>query len=274
MLARGTNRNGQLGDSAAPAYRDEFAPVPGLAGVARVAIRGNTCFALTGTGTLYVWGEGADRLRGDAALDERAPGPVPAASPVVDFVSNGIELFTAHADGTVFGRSSANGISYLGNGAASTTGSGTLFPATQVQGLASVVRLARGSGFNGGSHRFAIRGSDGALLGWGENSAGEIGLGHVNRVFTPAAIGTGGAPVADVRVVLSAVAALTEDGRVFGWGLSSFQAPRLPAEVPGLTDVVQLHLTWSQGFALTAGGSVSTWSTSETPFRPRGIVLR
>jgi diketogulonate reductase-like aldo/keto reductase len=137
-----------------------------------------------------------------------------------------------------------------------------------------VRRTVRFRGVNGGHHSLSIRDVDGVLFGWGINSNGEIGSGDLQPVYSPLQIDLGGSPVVDAQVFLTVSAAVTSDGRVFGWGAASQGNLRRPTQVPGLTDVRQLRLAWANGFALTTTGRVYFWKTYEDVYRPREIVLR
>lgn len=278
--ARGANAKGQLGDGSGPAYRHAFAPVPGLADVARIETAGDTCFALTEAGVLHVWGAGADLLRGDAALDERVPGPLADASPVVDFSAyvafdNTVrDLYTVHADGSVRVRAPGNTVSFAGNGQRVATATGATYPSTAIAGLADVRRIVRARAVNAGPNALALRASDGALLGWGSNQIAELGLGHVQEVLAPVGIDTGGARIDDIALVLGTAAAITDDARLLVWGGLGFQNPRPPTEAPGLTGVDEMVVYWGRVYARTSEGRVFSFDTYEDSYRPRAIALR
>jgi hypothetical protein len=182
--------------------------------------------------------------------------------------------FTVHEDGSVLVRSSAKSVSYSGNGAANETSPGAYLAPVLIAGLGDVRRTVRFRGVNGGHHSLSIRDVDGVLFGWGINSNGEIGSGDLQPVYSPLQIDLGGSPVVDAQVFLTVSAAVTSDGRVFGWGAASQGNLRRPTQVPGLTDVRQLRLAWANGFALTTTGRVYFWKTYEDVYRPREIVLR
>jgi hypothetical protein len=172
-------------------------------------------------------------------------------------------------------RGESNAMHYPGNGTESSPGNGTVFPETQVTALAGIAFVERERGVNGGAHTFAIRGSDGAVLGWGINSGGEVGDGTREHVTTPLLLDLGGVGAKEVRCTLTVCAALREDGRLYAWGgNTSLQATRKPTAVPGVLDVEQLHLTWGTGFALTSSGAAYMWETSDDTYHPRAIVLK
>jgi alpha-tubulin suppressor-like RCC1 family protein len=159
----------------------------------------------------------------------------------------------------------------------------------QVKGLQDVVAVAAGSWT-----AYALR-ADGTAWSWGLGSGGALGTGA--RGCRPTVNWTGGCPSSDVPVQLKsldqvvAIAAggqtgyaLLRDGTVWSWGsgtggelgdgapsctvtlLAANKCPSSasPVQVRGLTRIVAIAGGASDGYALTAKGTVWAWGANNT----------
>ncbi|MGN6106618.1 MAG: RCC1 domain-containing protein [Kofleriaceae bacterium] len=221
-------------------------------------------------GGLQTWGRynvgqlGLGGAIGDAE-SRLAPAEVPAfgapGTTVAAIAFNQNSSLAVRSDGTVW-TWGANGDGQLGHGDTTQR----ITPA-QIYGLSSVVYATLGY-----SHALAIRG-DGAVLAWGKNAAGQAGVpGNgtaTDDQLAPVVIDGIPAPVVEVVAGSEHSLALTVDGRVFAWGRNSYgnlgngttDAARhpAPAQVPGLSDVIDLASGRDHVVALRGDGTVVTW---------------
>jgi alpha-tubulin suppressor-like RCC1 family protein len=187
-----------------------------------------------------------------------------------------------------------NGTGQLGDG--STTASGTPV-AVDVQLGTRVTQVAAGDGFSLGVT------SSGGVLGWGDDSQGELGDGQVtgSPVTTPVAVdlpsGTKVTQVAADDEYWSL--ALTSAGHVLAWGdnqlgelgngtMTSSDTP-VNVSLPSGVKVTQVAAGGATGYALTSVGAVYAWgyggggtlgdggtTSSETPVKvslPAGVTV-
>ena len=127
----------------------------------------------------------------------------------------------------------------------------------------------------GGDVKFVLL-ADGTVLGWGQNSHGELGIGsQALNTFQPQLLSS----LPSVQALAAGFShelALSRDGRVFAWGVNSFgqlgvgdDVDRFqPTEVPGLTGVAALVGGYRFSAALKADGTV--WAWGENAFHQLG----
>lgn len=221
-------------------------------------------------GQLYVWGRynvgqlGLGGALGDAQ-SRLAPEQVPAFgaedTTVASIAFNQNTSVAIRSDRSVW-TWGANGDGQLGHGDLVQRA-----VPTQIAGLTDVVYASTGY-----SHVLALR-ADGAVLAWGKNASGQAGVvgdGTANDDQTAPVI-VAGLPGNVVEVLAGSEhsLALTADGRVFAWGRNqygnlgngSFDTARhpAPAEIAGLTDVIDLANGRDHILALRGDGTVATW---------------
>ncbi len=96
-----------------------------------------------------------------------------------------------------------------------------------------------------------------AILGWGGNSAGQIGDGSTSQRLTPVLIQS-----PNLKAIASAgefSLAVTTDGRVLEWG----GGRQAPAEITGLTSVKQIAVGERHRLALKEDGTVWAWGEND-----------
>ncbi len=256
----GHNDQGQLGigsttDQSAPS------PVPGITGaVSLTAGHSHTCVVLD-TGAARCWGENSSGQLGSGATSMRETSPV-AVVGLTTAVS--MESFWVHTcarlgDGVVrcFGSNEGR----LGDGTTATSAS----PVAMV-GVSDATDVGTGWG-----HSCASRTTGGVRCSGTYNNWGQIGDGTTMTRLSPV----------DVLDLEDAVAlglgsyqscAITAGNPVRCWGNNQTgalgigsrgdTAHPMPADVPGLTDVVQLRGGSGNPCALHADGTLSCWGTS------------
>lgn len=180
----GRNNFGQLGDgttqdhsTANPVVNADGSPLSGIVAVSAGALYS---LALRADGTVWAWGANSSGQLGNGVTNSIAnPRPTQASNltQVVGIAAGTLHGLALRADGTVFAwGNDGNGQLGDGNGGGGTSGHDSSIP-TQVKGVA-------GSGFlkdvtalaAGAAHSLALL-TDGTLVSWGGNSAGQLGNG-------------------------------------------------------------------------------------------------
>lgn len=172
----GRNDFGQLGDNTTT-RRAEPQPVPGLTEVADFAPGGGHVCAIRESGEVLCWGDG----RFDQIL--RGPGAT-SAVPVTTGIINGATMSAGNgyvcmlrADEKVSCWGGDNVDGELGNG----TTLPMVNPPTIVTGLTDATGIALGYG---DAHMCAIH-ADHRVVCWGENRAGQLGIGSITSGANP-----------------------------------------------------------------------------------------
>jgi hypothetical protein len=136
------------------------------------------------------------------------------------------------------------------------------------------VQIAPGAGkvALGASHTCAIT-TAGGVMCWGNNGAGQLGVGDAANRLAPADVAlAGGATPAFISAGVSHTCAVTTAGAVQCWGsnqtaqlglpLTTTSSPR-PAPVPGLTGVASVAAGAGHTCALLADGTVKCWGAND-----------
>jgi len=123
-----------------------------------------------------------------------------------------------------------------------------------VPGLSDVVSVSAG-----GHHSVALR-SDGSVVAFGHNGAGQLGDGTNEQRSTPVAV----SGLTDVKAVVAGYdhnVALLRDGTVASWGFNRYGAlgdgtdtsRNQPVAVTGLSGVLAVAAGWQHSLAVKAG---------------------
>lgn len=217
VRACGWNDAGQLGDGTTT-DRSTYAPVQGATDVVSVATVGASATALRADGTVLFWG-----------ADENRRPVAPRAVPGLEHVrslSGGVAL---RQDGTV------SLIQAAGSRVVS------------VDGLSEVTAIA-----GTGASYWALR-ADGALMAWGRNDAGQLGVGSAVDVTEPTAVvGLPGLPV--TGVFPSSVG----NKAIFTVGAAAVDVAADRRIVAGAETAVSGHVRTSPGAARPSSVSLSS----------------
>ncbi len=198
-----------LGDTVS---RQHPTQVTGLPSVSIIAAGTGHNLALDTNGEVWAWGYGRDgQLGHGSTTDSLVPVKVTLPGTAVAVSAGSNHSVVLLADGTVhsFGTRTAG---LMGDGGASTG-----VQTTPVQTIVSGVRQVQaGSGFT------AVLLSDGRVMTWGSNTAGQLGTGDYDDEASPVNA-TGLPEIVDIAVPAGgrSVRALAADGRLFGWGRNS-----------------------------------------------------
>ena len=170
VMAWGWNDQGQLGAGLFAEDTEVPARVAGLTGVTAIAAGGKNAYALTGDGSVWAWGSGADGKLGDGTTSalSRVPVRVSGLTDVVAIAADTTNAYAVRADGTVWawGSGARGG---LGNGVDCQTCTSNV--PVRVVDITGAVDVA---GHGNGGH--ALDGA-GRVWGWGDNAGGQLGQG-------------------------------------------------------------------------------------------------
>lgn len=227
--------------------------VPGLPASAAVAASQYHRLVVGTDGAVHSWGEfaGAHLGRGGSAS---LPAPVDAALPaLVDADAGFFSSFVLAQDGTLFSFGTADG------GALGDSYGRTLSP----------VRLTPPAGttqISAGQHHVLARTAGGAVLGWGYNEQGQLGVGPREIAADPRTIPV---PATVSRVVAGwrSSYALDDTGDVWAWGGNNYgqlgdgtrQSRPTPQLIDLPTPITDLDAGAQSGIALDTSGQVWTW---------------
>ncbi len=278
-LCWGFNSSGQVGNgttavTAAPAR------VVGLSGARALATGSLHTCALTVAGAVWCWGDTTQGALGTATL-QNIPTPLGVVGLPADLRSVGLGYYHAcvlRNGGEVlcwgagfFGQAGSNALFTL-------PPYGTSTPVT-VAGLPAAVSLSVGSSHN------CVVSANGQAWCWGDNSAGQLGIGSSgNANFSAAPVRVTG--LVSVRAIAAGLAhscAIDSGGGVSCWGYNGWGQlgngtrtdSAVPVPVQGLSSgVAALALGWYRTCALTNTGAVLCWGQSEstTPTPVAGLA--
>ncbi|MCN9243592.1 Ig-like domain repeat protein [Streptomyces sp. RY43-2] len=263
-LAWGNNDFGQLGDGTTTSSSMPInVHLPSGVQLTAIAAGSFHSLALTTDGHVLAWGNNGYGQLGDGATTNRST-PVEVLLPAgvqVTAISGGqYHSLALTSDGRVFAWG-YNAYGQLGDG--TTTNRST---PVEVH-LPAGVQATAISG--GGYHSLALT-SDGRVLAWGNNSAGQLGDGTTTQRTTPVEVHL---PAGTQATAIGAGAyhslALTSDGRVLAWGNNFYGQlgdgtttnRSTPVEVllPAGVQVTAIASAWYYNLALTSDGRVLAW---------------
>jgi alpha-tubulin suppressor-like RCC1 family protein len=318
VLSWGANQSGQLGDgtlagrtrpglvcavgASAPCSVEAGNALQSSSAIAGSS-QGNSGYALDRDGILLAWGSNTHGQLGDGTTVPRnVPAPVPNVQSAIAISLGDVHAVTLGVAGSALS---------WGNNNAGQLGNGTILASAtpvQVSGLGSgsgVVALATGS-----QSSLALL-ADGSVVGWGQNSVGQIGDGTTTNRIAPVRVicRSGDVPgsatcsnggtlhgVTGVSQNANYSLALLDDGTVLAWGnnanaqlgdgsTSSRSHPANvcavgavpPCSVAGgnvLTGVSAVAAGGSTAYALRSDGTVVAWGNNNQGFVGDGTTTR
>ncbi len=220
---------------------------PGVAG------GGSHSVALRSDGTVFAWGRNAGRELADGTATMRLQPVVTGGVTGATAISVGDGFTLARlVDGRVVGWG-ANGFSQLGDGTTTNPRPWPVF----ATGITSAVAVDAGT-----SHALALL-TDGTVVGWGQNNAGQVGDGSTTGRTVPTPV-TGVTNAVAVSAGSGFSLAVTADGTAWSWGgngngqlgTGNTAARSTPGTVPGLTNVRAVAAGTFTSYFLMADGTV------------------
>jgi alpha-tubulin suppressor-like RCC1 family protein len=277
VLSWGNDDFGQVGNDASRTHSVAPTLVPGVTHVVAVAAGCYHSLVLKADGTMLSWGQNDKGQLGAGGIGGHAlPIAVSGASGVVRIAAGWDHSLAVKSDGTLLSWGSDE-LGQLGNSGDNIN----RFTPTLVPRVSRVEEIAGGA-----FHSLAVL-DDGAVLSWGSNLQGQLGVSKVGipeQSSTPRVVRELSGAVS-VAAGLNFSVALRSDSTVFTWGDNSFgQLGRslptgleaqsdLPAMVPGLTGVTSVAARWDFPVALREDGSVVSWSAATNDyFLSKGVT--
>ncbi|HEY5895710.1 MAG TPA: chitobiase/beta-hexosaminidase C-terminal domain-containing protein [Chthoniobacterales bacterium] len=243
VWAWGAYSSGQLGNG--PNTANQLVPVQvtktdgtPLTDIVAIAAGYDFSLAVAGDGSLWGWGNGTGLANGSSASLNRAA-LTASINHIVQISAKSSKAIALKDDGSVW----TWGYSYGGFGNGTTGYSYTPVQVSNISGAVSVVA--------GKTHFLAALGN-GTVMGWGENSSGQLGTGTTSdRMLLPVAV-TGLTGAFSVAGGNTHSLAIKSDGTISGWGDNDYGqlGDGTPTDRSGPAAVY--HFTFAQKVALPA----------------------
>ncbi len=274
VWAWGNNSNGQLGDGTT-VNRTSPVQVKGIAGsgvltdVSRIVAAGGLsnphAIALRTDGSVVAWGSNAN---GQLGTGDKTSSTLPVS--VTGLGSGSGITAVSGAAGLSFALKSDGAVLAWGDNSSGQLGDGSFFGRTTpsvIGGVGSVLAISAQIESN---HSLAIR-ADKTIIGWGNNSSGQLGTGDRFDRVSPVVVPT----LTDVNATAVGAnhsLAMKADGSLWAWGDNSSgqlgngttSAQLTPTAVRNsvnsmLRGVTAVCTALDASYALTADGSVWAW---------------
>ena len=210
-------------------------------------------------GTLWSWGENdTGQLGIGTTTVNYIPTQVPGLTDVIDVAPGDSHTVALTKDGAVW-TVGENTHGELGDG--TTTNQTTPI---RVPGLMNIVQVS------GGLYYSMALAADGTIWAWGDNPYGQLGNGANSRQLSPVRV-LGLSHIVSISAgYLRHNLAVKADGTVWAWGENDYGQlgdsttmwRNLPVQVPGLTGVVQVVVSWGSSYALKSDGTVYAWGAN------------
>jgi alpha-tubulin suppressor-like RCC1 family protein len=216
MLSWGWNSSGQLGNSTISPNNPTPSIVIGASNIVAIAAGSYNSLALKSDGTLLSWGANSSGQLGDGTasgirLNNPTPSAVVGASNIVAISAGTFHSLALKSDGTLLS---------WGDDDYGQLGDGTVGPVynstpSAVIGANNTVGIVAGS-----LHSLALK-SDGTMLSWGLDDAGQLGDGTVGpNNPTPSAV-SGLSNIVALAAGFNDSLVLKSDGTMLSWGDNS-----------------------------------------------------
>jgi alpha-tubulin suppressor-like RCC1 family protein len=272
----GRNDNGQLGTGTTVAQSAIPVSVGGIGQVTGIATGGNHTCVLQASGNILCAGLNNRGQLGDGTLTTRRSPVFVGISPINQTPLNAVAMATGgHHTCALLADGSAKcwGDNSFGQLGISNTALLNLAPTPVLGGPGTFTARDVAAGSN---HTCAVR-ANGAVVCWGSNGSGQLGVGDTaNRISPTAVLGDAGNPGPAVAVAAGDAhsCALVVNGTVRCWGDNGFgqlglgdtQDRLAPTTVPGLLSVVGIAAGGALGSAHTCAvisdGTVRCWGSN------------
>jgi alpha-tubulin suppressor-like RCC1 family protein len=253
----GDNYFGQLGDGTTASH-DTPAILTGLTGIIQVAAGDGHSLALKSDGTVWAWGGNQSGQLGDGTTVNRsAPVQIPGLANIVQVVAGARHSAALDKNGAVWVWGS-NEFGQLGGGAA-IANSSTPIALTGLGTTSSVSKLVSGRQF-----LLALK-VDGTVWAWGDNHAGQLGVGTTSTVTLPQLNPT----LSGIKALAAGsdhAVALDGNGTVWVWGANDSgqlgNGTNVASATPvslGLTGVQAVAAGYDQVVVINSAGALEAW---------------
>ncbi|NUP06212.1 MAG: chromosome condensation regulator RCC1 [Polyangiaceae bacterium] len=242
--------------------------VPLSARLTRSTAAGGAHTGVVANGQVIVWGRNNLTQLGLGPGDTTSrttPVVVPGLSSITAIELRQNQSLALAQDGTLYGWGN-NADGRLGLGAPGTPDTSNRDTPTPIAAFAGVLQVA--SGYD---HTLVLR-EDGTVWSFGDNSMGQLGDGTTDDRSYPAAV-MGLSDIIQVVGGSKHSLALGRDGTVWAWGRNEYanlgqgttdEEPHMaPAQVPGLSGIVQLASGRDHVLALRDDGVVLGWGLNQ-----------
>jgi alpha-tubulin suppressor-like RCC1 family protein len=250
----GDNYFGQLGDGTQVSHHTAVI-LTGLTGITQVAAGDEHSLALRSDGTVWAWGGNQSGQLGDGTkVNRSAPVQVPGLANIIQVVAGARHSAALAKDGTIWVWGS-NEFGQLGGGAAIADSSTPI----ALAGLSQVLELVSGRQF-----LLALK-ADGTVWAWGDNHAGQLGVGTTTTVTLPQLNPT----LSGIKALAAGnnhAVALDDSGTVWVWGANDSgqlgngtnTASATPVAL-GLTGVQAVAAGYDHVVVVKADGTLWAW---------------
>ncbi|MFO0557552.1 MAG: MopE-related protein [Polyangiales bacterium] len=263
VLCWGGNNDGQLGDGTSRVNRWTPVAVSDLADAVEISVGFSHTCARRSTGEVRCWGSNGSGEIGDGTQYQNRLTPV-----AVSGITDAVELSTSFS--RTCARLASGEVRCWGRNDNGELGDGTLsdqrLTPVPVTELSDAVELALGHMFS------CARRRSGAVSCWGDNAAGQLGLGATGMDrLTPVAV----ASLTDAQEITagsSHTCARRTGGSVLCWGNNAVgllgagldaSARFIPSPVTLLSDAAQISAGTGHTCAIRFGGTVVCWGSNQ-----------
>ena len=210
VFAWGSNQYGECAQL--PTTTKFYTPtlVPGLSNITAIAAGGSHSVALRADGTVWCFGYGYFGQLGNG-VDVSSHTPVMASgiNSAVEVAAGGYHTIARLSNGSLRGWGN-NGSGQLGSG----VGFWTAFPSSVV-GVTEAVDIECGN-----AHTMVVRFNTKQLFAFGDNTAGQLGIGNTTSTSTPTSVGL--TNIVNIDSSGSASAAVDSQGGIHTWGANNY----------------------------------------------------
>jgi alpha-tubulin suppressor-like RCC1 family protein len=259
LLSWGDDSDGQLGDDLNKANKALPVAVSGATGIVAISAGGFHSLALKSNGTLLSWGNDSNGQLGDddSLTSKSIPVIVSGATGIVAIAAGGNFSLALKSDGTLL----SWGDDFKGQ-LGDAEGAIDRPTPVAVSGVTNVIAITAGY-----EHALALK-SDGTLLSWGFDGAGQLGDDVIKATkFTPVVV-SGATGIVAISAGQDHSLALKSDSTMLSWGADSqgqlgdnatFEQKPTPVAVSGVTGIVTIAAGTRHSLALKSDGTLLTW---------------
>ncbi len=265
MYSWGSNTSGELGDGTTTVRSSPVSVVGAIGNWIRVSAGDSHVLAIRTNGTAWAWGSnGTNRgMLGDNTVSNRSS-PVSVVGGFTNWIkvaAGGDHSLGLRANGTLYSWG-LNTSGQLGDGTTSNRSS----PVLVTGSITDWIDIQKTQS----SHSLAIR-ANGTAYAWGNNSAGQLGVGNVTNRSSPTLVVGGFGNWVQLSGGTDHTLGLRSNGIAYAWGsgsggrlgtnnTSNYSSP--VSVVGGFTDWVQVSAAGFHSVGLRANGTAYTWGSN------------